>query len=90
MPEKPVIAARKPMAVELDAGDYFWCACGSTGNQPMCDGTHKGSPFRPVKFALEEGKQVYLCMCRQTKNPPFCDGTHATLPADEGFSDDLE
>ena len=26
--DKPKIADRKPKQVNLDAGEYYWCACG--------------------------------------------------------------
>lgn len=26
---------------DLEPGDYCWCACGRSKNQPFCDGTHK-------------------------------------------------
>ena len=39
---EPVVAARAPIKVVLEAGkDYWWCACGQSKNQPFCDGTHK-------------------------------------------------
>jgi len=78
--EKPEIAAKQPMPIELEAGKtYFWCACGKSSNQPFCDGSHKGGPFTPVKFVAEESKRAFMCMCKQTNNPGFCDGTHKHL-----------
>ncbi|SMH51401.1 MULTISPECIES: CDGSH iron-sulfur domain-containing protein [Cyanophyceae] len=76
---KPTIAAKKPMTLELEAGDYFWCACGQSADQPFCDGSHKGTEFKPQKFTLEEKKKVTLCLCKHTQDPPFCDGSHAKL-----------
>lgn len=74
--EKGKRADDLPKALELEAGKYFWCACGQSNNQPFCDGSHKGTNFTPVKFELTEKKKVYLCMCKQTNNRPFCDGSH--------------
>ncbi|ANV88430.1 MULTISPECIES: CDGSH iron-sulfur domain-containing protein [Cyanophyceae] len=76
---KPTIAAKKPMTLELEAGDYFWCACGKSADQPFCDGSHKGTEFKPQKFTLEEKKKVTLCLCKHTQDAPFCDGSHAKL-----------
>ncbi|WP_030007722.1 CDGSH iron-sulfur domain-containing protein [Picosynechococcus sp. NKBG042902] len=76
---KPTIAAKKPMTLELEAGDYFWCACGKSADQPFCDGSHKGTEFKPQKFTLEEKKKVTLCLCKHTQDVPFCDGSHAKL-----------
>lgn len=78
--EKPEIAQKAPIGVELVQGQgYSWCACGTSKNQPFCDGSHKGGPFSPLKFVATETGKKFLCACKQTKNPPYCDGTHKTL-----------
>ena len=76
---EPTIAAKKPAILELEPGDYYWCSCGQSSNQPYCDGSHAGTEFTPLKFSVEEKKQVALCQCKKTNNPPFCDGTHSQL-----------
>ena len=78
MPE-PLVAQKSPYAVELAPGDYWWCACGQSRRQPFCDGSHKGGPISPVKFAVSEAKKVWLCGCKRTGGQPFCDGTHSNL-----------
>ena len=77
--EAPQIPQKAPYAVTLQSGTYWWCSCGRSANQPFCDGSHKGSSFRPVKVEVAEEKKVYLCGCKHTKTPPFCDGTHKGL-----------
>jgi len=79
MTDLPNIAAREPAGVELEAGDHWWCACGLSAHQPMCDGSHKGSEFSPRKFTVSEAQKVWLCGCKRTGSAPFCDGTHKTL-----------
>ena len=76
---KGVCVQKSPYAVELEAGDYYWCSCGLSKKQPFCDGSHKGSEFTPVKFTLEQKETKYLCGCKATGNGPFCDGTHNKL-----------
>lgn len=77
---EPKIADRQPIKFELEEGKtYFWCSCGESSNQPLCDGSHKGSEFEPLKFTAEETKTAYLCMCKATSNPGFCDGSHNQL-----------
>ncbi len=78
MPE-PVIAARKPVVLELEPGTYHWCACGRSANQPFCDGSHKGTGFSPVAFEVAEKKKLALCLCKHTGDAPYCDGTHRKL-----------
>ena len=76
---KPVIAEKLPAVVALEAGVYFWCACGRSANQPYCDGSHAGTGFEPVKLEIEEPRRVALCQCKYTGNSPFCDGEHKNL-----------
>jgi CDGSH-type Zn-finger protein len=74
------VAQKGPFQVELKAGEkYFWCACGLSKEQPWCDGSHKGTGFKPVVFVAEKTETVYMCGCKHTRGRPFCDGTHETL-----------
>ncbi len=76
----PEIAAKSPFAVVVEAGkDYYWCSCGKSKGQPFCDGSHKGSPFSPLKYTASESTTVYFCGCKHTKNAPLCDGSHKSL-----------
>jgi len=69
--------------MELGPGDYWYCTCGQSDNQPFCNGAHQGTDFTPMKFTLEATKTVALCACKQTGNAPFCDGSHSQLPTAE-------
>ncbi|MEJ2508542.1 MAG: CDGSH iron-sulfur domain-containing protein [Gammaproteobacteria bacterium] len=75
----PVITQKGPYPQELAPGDYWWCACGRSKNQPFCDGSHQGTEFTPVKFTVSEDRKVWLCGCKHSSNAPFCDGTHNRL-----------
>eukprot|EP00049_Salpingoeca_infusionum_P007407 m.120278 g.120278 ORF g.120278 m.120278 type:complete len:138 (+) comp13685_c0_seq1:2113-2526(+) len=79
MAEEPVavIADVRSKKVDLEEGKtYYWCTCGKSKNQPFCDGSHKGTGFKPKAFTAEKTETRGLCMCKATKNAPFCDGTH--------------
>lgn len=75
----PDCPQKYPYIENLEPGDYYWCSCGKSNNQPFCDGSHKGTEFSPVKFTITENDDKYLCGCKQTTDAPFCDGTHNTL-----------
>jgi CDGSH-type Zn-finger protein len=76
---KPDCPQDFPYSVELAPGDYYWCSCGKSKNQPFCDGSHKNTDFTPVKFTVSEKKSYALCGCKKTKKPPYCDGSHNKL-----------
>jgi len=77
--DKPNTPQKKPYVMDMEAGQYFWCACGKSNNQPFCDGSHKGSEFTPVRQQIEEPKKVAWCGCKHSSTPPFCDGSHNKL-----------
>lgn len=83
--KQAVIVDTQPLIVELEAGTYYWCSCGQSKNHPYCDGAHQGTQFMPVKFTIEEKKQVALCQCKATNNSPFCDGRHLKLEVVESI-----
>lgn len=78
--EKPKVAAKSPFVAELKEGQtYAWCACGSSANQPWCDGSHQVTTFSPNVFVAKENAHAALCRCKQTSNAPYCDGSHMNL-----------
>lgn len=79
----PIIADNKPVAVELEQGEqYYFCTCGSSANQPFCDGSHQGTSFQPKAFTAEKDGVAYLCACKHSDNIPYCDGSHSKLTAE--------
>jgi CDGSH iron-sulfur domain-containing protein 3 len=76
---KPTIAQKAPYVIDLEPGNYSWCACGKSSNQPFCDGSHKGSEFSPIKITIENKGKKAWCGCKHSANAPFCDGTHKNI-----------
>ena len=80
MSEVPSIGGRAPIPVEVRAGEeYWWCACGRSGDQPFCDGSHEVTSFSPIQFIAPESKRVFFCTCKRSKTAPLCDGSHKQL-----------
>ena len=57
---EPISSQNEPYEVELEAGRYWWCACGRSKTQPFCDGSHKVTDITPVEFTIEEKKTVNI------------------------------
>lgn len=87
----PVVANNLPKRVHLEAGKaYFFCVCGRSATQPFCDGSHKETDLKPLKFTVQETGDFWLCCCKHTENRPFCDGHHNQFtPADVGQEREL-
>ena len=76
----PVRAADKPYATDVEEGKtYYWCSCGKSSTQPLCDGSHQGTEYSPIIENVTEKKTLAWCGCKHSSNGPFCDGTHAKL-----------
>ena len=44
-------AGESSPAVNLEQGkSYFWCICGKSSKQLFCDGSHKGTGFKPLIY----------------------------------------
>ena len=79
MPDPVVIPDKMPVALDLEPGTYWWCACGKSATQPWCDGSHAGSGHMPQPVEITEQRTYFLCQCKHTKGAPFCDGSHQQL-----------
>ena len=75
----PKIPFKTPINQKLEPGDYYWCSCGRSSNQPFCDGSHDGTEFTPLHFEVKETKWMNLCRCKRTGTPPICDDSHEDL-----------
>ena len=70
-------AGESSLAVNLEQGkSYFWCICGKSSKQLFCDGSHKGTGFKPLIYKAEFTKRMFFCACKQTNDQPYCDGSH--------------
>lgn len=76
---EPKVAQKAPFVKEMEPGEYAWCACGLSKNQPFCDGSHKGSGITPVIHSVTEKGMVRWCGCKHSGRKPLCDGTHKTV-----------
>lgn len=84
------VAGLKPLGLDAEAGQsYWWCSCGRSAQQPLCDGSHRGTAFQPQEFQETASRKVWLCTCKATQTPPYCDGSHKYLPKGTALGDPL-
>jgi len=81
---EPYIADTKPKAIELKAGEtVWWCSCGRSKDQPLCDGSHQGTGFEPVEFTADKDGKFFFCLCKRSAKRPLCDGSHKQVTQDD-------
>lgn len=76
-PNNPKSPQLKPYFLEIDEGvKYYWCSCGKSNSQPWCDGSHRGTGFRPVPYIPPYDMTSMICGCKHSETRPFCNMTH--------------
>ncbi|RDX33936.1 hypothetical protein DZA31_00165, partial [Arcobacter sp. HD9-500m-PIT-SAG02] len=55
------------------------CTCGHSSTQPLCDGSHKRTGFKPLLFTSPLSSNEALCLCKRSRTLPYCDGKHSKL-----------
>jgi CDGSH-type Zn-finger protein len=77
---EPIVSQKAPYGLAVEAGkEYWWCACGRSATQPLCDGSHKGTGLAPLQYQAKESGTLWFCGCKATGTKPLCDGTHSSL-----------
>lgn len=66
----------EPAILILKEGDYLYCTCGFSKQQPFCDGSHHGTKFQPEKFTIRKEREYKICQCKACVKGPFCDDSH--------------
>lgn len=69
----------EPAILTLPEGNYLYCTCGFSKNQPFCDGSHHGTKFQPELFTIKKEREYKLCQCKMCAKGPFCDDSHKKL-----------
>ena len=76
----PTVAKRGSYKIIMEEGKtYFWCTCGNSKQQPWCDGSHRGTEFKPFKFTWEEeSRKQSICGCKLNRDDrgAKCDRSH--------------
>ena len=57
----PQVAQKAPYIYKPEKDEKVaWCACGMSKSQPFCDGSHRGSEFRPIVLDVQAGQDLRL------------------------------
>lgn len=84
MSEEPIMARKGPYGVIVEEGkSYWWCSCGRSKTQPLCDGSHQGTGFEPIEYVADRNGMVAFCGCKRSACKPGCDDTHIHIELDE-------
>ena len=71
-----IIEKNQDISVDVVEGKtYFLCSCGLSKRGAFCDGSHRDTDLRPIKYIAEETTTIKLCGCSKSRSVPFCDGS---------------
>ncbi|CRG99091.1 CDGSH iron-sulfur domain-containing protein, putative [Plasmodium relictum] len=77
-PHDPVVKTDlvDPYLVKVEKKKVYWyCTCGTSKIQPWCDGSHKGTGFKPMMYIPQSSGYRLLCGCKQSLHKPHYDFT---------------
>lgn len=77
--KKQSYVSNEPAKLTLEPGNYLYCVCGMSKDNPFCNGSHHGTKNKPVLFKVEKKRKMSLCTCKLTKTPPYCDMSHQQM-----------
>ena len=65
-------AGETPIGIDVVEGkSYYWCSCGKSLNQPMCDGSHKGTNFKPIPYKADQSKNYFSALVNKLVTHQF-------------------
>ena len=82
--KKQSYVTNEPLKTTLAPGNYLYCACGKSADNPFCNGSHHGTGIKPIFFEVKKERKMSLCTCKMTKTPPYCDLSHEGMENGNG------
>ncbi len=63
--------SKETFVISLEAGSHYICTCGYSQNGPYCDGSHKGTAFKPLVLELESPQMIEISDWKPAQSQPL-------------------